>query len=54
MPLFGSDSDLSLRGGDTENEGNIYVNGSPVCDDSWEDVDAKVACRSVTYLLNFV
>ena len=27
---------LSLRGGSAANEGNVYVNGRPICDDEWD------------------
>merc|ERR1712112_76845 len=48
IPLFGSDV-ISLKGGSRPGEGNVFVNGEPVCDDSWEDVDARVACRMLGY-----
>merc|ERR1712115_494492 len=48
IPLFGSDV-ISLKGGNRPGEGNVFVNGEPVCDDGWEDVDARVACRMLGY-----
>merc|ERR1711962_1268981 len=48
IPLFGSDV-ISLKGGNKPGEGNVFVNGEPVCDDGWEDVDARVACRMLGY-----
>ena len=36
---------IELRGGSVINEGNIYLNGQPICDDYWENNDATVACR---------
>merc|ERR1712180_539575 len=48
IPLFGSDV-ISLKGGSRPGEGNVFVNGEPVCDDGWEDVDARVACRMLGY-----
>lgn len=42
-------SNLSLRGGRQDGEGNVYVGGQPVCDDDWDNVDAKVACRELGY-----
>merc|ERR1712121_532276 len=48
IPLFGSDV-ISLKGGSRPGEGNVFVNGEPVCDDSWEDVDARVDCRMLGY-----
>ena len=42
----GADSNrVELRGGSNSKEGNIFVNGSPVCDDYWDEPDAVVACR---------
>ena len=38
---------IALLGGATPNEGNLFVNGKAVCDDSWDDVDAGVACRTL-------
>ena len=34
-----------LRGGSFPNEGNLFINGKPVCDDGWDNNDALVACR---------
>ena len=31
-------------------EGNVFVNGRPVCDDSWDMKDADVACKMVGYV----
>ena len=36
---------IELRGGRNESEGNIFVNGRPICDDEWDIVDATVACK---------
>ena len=35
-----------LRGGSGSHEGNVYLDGRPVCHDSWDDTDAAVVCRS--------
>ena len=35
----------SLRGGSIPEEGNLYINNRPVCDDHWDLKDADVACR---------
>jgi len=43
VPLFRSE--IRLEGGSRPGEGNVIVNGESVCDDSWDDVDARVACR---------
>jgi len=47
VPLFRSE--IRLDGGSRPGEGNVFVNGEPVCDDSWDDVDARVACRMLGY-----
>ena len=31
-------------------EGNVFVNGKPVCDDMWDKDDAEVACRMLGYV----
>ena len=36
---------IKLRGGSNRREGNVFVNGKPVCDDLWDQDDATVACR---------
>ena len=38
---------ITLVGGSTTNEGNVFVNGKPVCDDAWDDTDALVTCRTL-------
>ena len=40
-----SSSKIELRGGSSRTEGNVFVNGKPVCDDMWDEKDAKVACH---------
>jgi hypothetical protein len=37
--------EVELRGGGVATEGNVYVNGRPVCDDFWDLSDAVVVCR---------
>ena len=36
---------IQLRGGRGKLEGNVYVDGKPVCDDDWDIEDARVVCR---------
>lgn len=33
--------------GDSRYFGNVYISGMPICDDSWDDLDAKVVCQSL-------
>jgi len=40
---------LSLQGGSAAYEGNLFIQGQPVCDDYWNDNDAIVACRMHGY-----
>ena len=40
---------IRLEGGSFPHEGNIMVNGRPVCDDDWGLVDADVACKQLGY-----
>ena len=46
---------VSLQGGPTAYEGNLFIKGEPVCDDGWDENDANVACRMLGYLFpNFL
>ena len=38
-------SPVELRGGSLPSEGNVYVNGAPVCDLGWGKEEAAVVCR---------
>ena len=38
-----------LIGGITDSEGNLFIDGKPVCDDYWDLNDAKVACRQLGF-----
>ena len=40
---------LGLIGGTKGSEGNVFINGKPVCDDYWDLNDAKVACRQLGF-----
>ena len=33
---------VTLMGGSSENEGNVFIDGRPVCDDFWNTEDGKV------------
>ena len=45
-------SKIELRGGSSPAEGNVFMNGKPVCDDMWDKNDATVACRMLGYVFN--
>ena len=38
-----------LIGGVKDSEGNIFIDGKPICDDYWDLNDAKVACRQLGF-----
>ena len=35
--------------GRSETEGNVFLSGRPVCDDSWGEDEARVTCRHLNY-----
>jgi len=40
---------IELKGGSEDFEGNVFIGDRPVCDDSWDDQDARVVCRMLGY-----
>ena len=40
---------IKLIGGEGEGQGNVYVDGKPVCDDYWDINAGRVACRQLGY-----
>ena len=48
--IEGSPSTIRLEGGKFPHEGNIMVNGQPVCDDGFTLDNAHVACRELGYI----
>merc|ERR1712179_301780 len=44
-----TDRGIRLCGGNHKSYGNVFYNGQPVCDDEWDDNDAKVACKMMGY-----
>ena len=40
---------MTLTGGSSQSEGNVLVNGRPVCDDYWSDENAGVICKMLGY-----
>lgn len=43
------DVPIKLIGGESEEQGNVYVDGKPVCDDDWNYNAGKVACRQLGF-----
>jgi len=46
-------SPVELRGGSIPSEGNVYVNGAPVCVLDWGEKEAAVVCRMLGYPISF-
>merc|ERR550534_1542792 len=40
---------FELRDGAEASEGNVYLNGQPICNDHWDTNDAAVVCRVLGY-----
>ena len=38
-----------LIGGTKDSEGNVFIDGKPVCDDYWNLNNAKVVCRQLGF-----
>ena len=55
-PVVCNDTDVRLRDGRTPNEGRVeicyYDNWGTICDDNWDDNDARVVCRQLGYSAN--
>ena len=40
---------ITLVNGNTSSEGNVFIYGSPVCHDYWDDRDGEVVCRQLGF-----
>ena len=40
---------ITLAGGPNAQQGNVFVNGMPVCDDGWDLKDALVVCNQLGF-----
>jgi len=48
-PPIDLNQQVTLDGGRQPGEGNVLIDGRPVCDDMWDDKDAEVVCRMLGY-----
>ena len=39
----------TMMGGTSGNEGNVYVEDSPICDDEWGEAEAEVVCKQLNF-----
>ena len=42
--------EICLGGGD-HSQGNVFIDGRPICDENWYDEDAGVVCRQLGFNL---
>ena len=42
---------IALCGSSSTKQGNVFYNGRPVCDDGWDNNDARVACKMLGYVI---
>ena len=38
-----------MRGSIRRGEGNVFVNGKPVCDNNWDRKDGEVVCKQLGF-----
>ena len=49
LDLSSCSKTVCLVGGSSQREGNVYVDGSPVCDDYWGETEAELACKELNF-----
>ena len=45
---------LNYHGRSSKLEGNVYLNGHPLCDDLWDRTDATIACKMIGFVFQAV